>query len=85
MSKKIKLQEFARDMGLASKEVISLLGEYSDTPKKNTSALETDELNFLVEKLTQTHQDANFDRYFSAKEYPLIDRADPERPRKKPA
>lgn len=72
MSEKYKLQELAKDLGLASKEITDLLSQHSDTPKKNTASLDKEELDLVFEQLTQSHQEKNFDRYFSEKEYPMI-------------
>lgn len=82
MSEKYKLQELARDLGLGSKEVTDLLGQHFESPKKNTASLNREELDVVFEQLTQEHQEKGFDRYFSAKEYQIVDRADPEKPKK---
>ncbi len=82
MSEKYKLQELARDLGLASREVTELLSEHYDTPKKNTASLNGEELNVVFEQLTQSHEEESFDRYFGMSSYTLIDRADPVKPRK---
>ena len=82
MSEKYKLQELARDLGLASREVAELLSERTETPKKNTASLNGEELNVVFEQLTQSHEEESFDRYFGMSSYTLIDRADPVKPRK---
>lgn len=82
MSEKYKLQELARDLGLGSKEVTDLLGQHFENPKKNTASLNREELDVVFEQLTQERQEKDFDRYFAAKEYQMIDRADPEKPKK---
>ena len=64
---KYRVHEVAKDLGIASKEVISLLKEHLGEEKKHMTALTEDELNFIFEYYTQKNEVENFDEYFSAK------------------
>ncbi|MDR0859364.1 MAG: translation initiation factor IF-2 [Oscillospiraceae bacterium] len=55
---KYKLQDFAKDFGLATKDVITILGEYSTAPKNQQATLKEPDLNILFEYLTQAQQDS---------------------------
>ena len=63
---KYRVNEVAKDFGVPGKEVIALLAEYVDTPKKSMTALEENELDLVFEKFTQAHELENFDEYFAA-------------------
>ncbi|MDR0936862.1 MAG: translation initiation factor IF-2 [Oscillospiraceae bacterium] len=54
---KYKLQDFAKDFGLTTKDVITILGEYSTAPKNQQATLREPDLNILFEYLTQAQQD----------------------------
>ncbi len=62
---KYRVSEVAKDFGVPSKEVIELLGKYTDTPKKSATALTEEELDLVFEHFTQTRQVENFDAYFA--------------------
>ena len=64
---KYRVHEVAKDLGIASKEVIALLKEHLGEEKKHMTALTEDELNFIFEYYTQKNEVENFDEYFSAK------------------
>lgn len=61
---KYRLHEVAKDMNLQNKDVIDLLANYSDTPKKHMTALTDEELNIVFDYFTQQNQVENFDAYF---------------------
>ena len=61
---KYRLHEVAKDMNLQNKDVIDLLANYSDTPKKHMTALTDEELNIVFDYFTQQKQVENFDAYF---------------------
>ena len=63
---KYRVNEVAKDFGVASKDVIKLLEKYTDTVKKSQTALEESDLDIIFEYYTQQHQEENFDRYFAA-------------------
>ncbi len=52
---KYKVNELARDFGMQTKEIIEVLGRYSDTPKKSGQNLDERELSLVFEHLTQAH------------------------------
>ncbi len=61
---KYKVSDVAKDFGMASKEIIALLKEHFDEPKKTASALNEGELDVIFEVLTQQHASENFEAYF---------------------
>ena len=63
---KYRVNEVAKDFGVPGKEIIALLAEYVDAPKKSMTALEESELDLVFEKFTQAHELENFDEYFAA-------------------
>ncbi len=68
MMMKYRVSEVAKDFEVPSKEIIALLAEYTDTPKKSMTALEEAELDWVFEKMTQKHEVESFDAYFAAGE-----------------
>ena len=62
---KYRVSEVAKDFGKPTKEVIGLLAEFEDTPKKSMTALEEHELDLVFERFTQEAQVENFDEYFA--------------------
>lgn len=62
---KVKVHEVAKDFGLNTKDVIALLGEYYEEPKKSMTTLTEEELNTVFEYYTQNNQVDNFDAYFA--------------------
>ncbi len=65
---KYRVHEVAKDLGVASKEVIELLKDYLGEEKKHMTALTEDELNIIFEYYTQKNQVENFDAYFNSKQ-----------------
>lgn len=63
---KYRVNEVAKDFGVASKDVVKLLEDYTGTAKKSQTALEESDLDIIFEYYTQQHQEENFDRYFAA-------------------
>lgn len=64
---KYRVHEVAKDLGVASKEVIELLKNYLGEEKKHMTALTEEELDVVLEYYTQKNQVENFDEYFSSK------------------
>ena len=58
---KYRVHEVAKDLGIASKEVIALLKEHLGEEKKHMTALTENELNFIFEYYTQKNEVENFD------------------------
>ena len=67
MITKIKVSEIAKDFGLQNKDIIDILAKYFDEPKKSQTALDTKELDVLMDVLTQEHAVADFNAYFAMK------------------
>lgn len=65
---KYRVSEVAKDFGKTTKEVVGILAEFDDAPKKSMTALEENELDLVFERLTQANQVENFDEYFAAGE-----------------
>lgn len=70
---KYRVHEVAKDLNVPSKDIITLLGQHFDTPKKHMTALTEEELNVVFEYFTQKNQVENFDAYFASgkKEEPV--------------
>ena len=67
--KKYKVADLAKDFGKQNKEIIELLAEGSDEPKKKaTTALENKDLDLFFNKITVKNQVESFDRYFALAE-----------------
>ncbi len=65
---KVKVSDIAKDFGKQNKEVIEILSQYCEGPaKKQSTVLTEDELNILIDKITQDNSVKNFDAYFSGK------------------
>ena len=62
---KYRVHEVAKDFDRDTKDIVALLGNYYDEPKKSMTALEEDELNTVFEVITQGNQVENFDAYFA--------------------
>ncbi len=63
---KYRVHEVAKDFGMSSKEIITILEKHFDEPKKHSTALEDKELNIIFDTLTQNTQVSSFDDYFAA-------------------
>ena len=64
---KYKVSELARDMKVSSGEIIDILQKSFEGVKKPATALSSEEISFVLEKLTQKHAVTSFDEYFAAK------------------
>ncbi len=65
---KYAVRDVAKDLGLNSKDVIALLADYSDVPKKSVTSLTDDELNIVFEYYTQKTAVTDLNAYFAAAE-----------------
>ena len=52
---KNKVSDMAKDFGLTSKDILSVLSTYEDGSKKPSQVLSADEVNLIFEHLTQKH------------------------------
>ena len=66
MMNKYRVHEVAKDFNLPSKQVVDLLGEYFEEPKKHMTALTEEELDVVFEKFTKDNEVENFDEYFAS-------------------
>ena len=53
---KNKVSDMAKDFGMASKDILSVLSTYEDGSKKPSQVLSADEINLIFEHLTQKNQ-----------------------------
>lgn len=65
MTIKYRVHEVSKDLNVPSKDIIDLLANYSDTPKKHMTALTDEELNIVFDYFTQRHQVESFDAFFA--------------------
>ena len=79
---KYRVHEVAKDLDVANKEVLDILGKYVKEPKKHMTALEENELDIVFDKFTQDHAVQNFDAYFATRNKA---QEAPEQPAEKPA
>ena len=85
MSKKYRVNEVAKDLGLQNKDVLEVLEKYTEEPKKNMTALEEKDLDVIFENFTQNNQVANFNEYFKSASLPKEEKkAEPKPQEKKP-
>ena len=50
---KYKVSDFAKDLSISAKKVLDELNAMGSTGKKNSSTLEENELNYLLEKFSK--------------------------------
>ncbi len=62
---KYRVHEVAKDFDVQSKEIVNILKNFYEEPKKTQSPLEEAELDIVFEVLTQNNQVESFDRYFA--------------------
>lgn len=65
MRLKYRVHELAKDLKVTNKEILQVLANYFDEPKKYMTALTDEELNVVFEYFTKKNQCENFDAYFS--------------------
>ena len=53
MTVKYKVSDFAKDLSISAKKVLDELNAMGSTGKKNSSTLEENELNYLLEKFSK--------------------------------
>ncbi len=70
MAKKIKLSDAAKDLGIASQELIDYFAEKGDNKKKTASGLTEQEMDMILEHYTKLHEVKSFDDYFASKNDP---------------
>ena len=66
MTTKYRVYEVAKDFGQKSSDIIKLLEQYFEEPKKHQTALEPEELDVIFDTLTQKYAVESFDEYFAS-------------------
>ena len=83
--KKTKLAEAAKDLKLDNQELIDLLEKRDSVKRKNTTALNEDEMNYILEYYSQNNQVSSFDEYFESKNAKPEEKPEQPKEEKKPA
>ena len=65
---KYRVHEVAKDFGLNSKKILSILDTHMPAERTHMAALEDRELDLIFETVTQENSVASFDAYFAAGE-----------------
>ena len=65
MTNKYKISDLAKDFGLTSKDIITLVKELTGEEKKSGAALNEDEISAVFNALTKKHSVKSFNDYFS--------------------
>ena len=88
MTVKYKVSDFAKDLNLSAKKVLDELAAMGSTGKKNSSNLEENELNYLLEKFSKDNSVANLDEFLNSakapKEEPKAEKKVEKKAEKKP-
>lgn len=63
---KYKVSDFAKNLNLSAKKVLDELAAMGSTGKKNSSNLEENELNYLLEKFSKDNSVANLDEFLNS-------------------
>ena len=85
MAKKIKLSDAAKDLNVASQDIIDFFAGKGDTKKKASTGLTEDEMNVVLEHYTKLNEVKSFDEYFASKSDPRPERKEEPKPEKKTA
>ena len=64
---KYRVHEVAKDLGLTSKDITTILTEHATTPKNHMQVLGDDELSIIFECVTANHTVDDLEAYFAAK------------------
>ena len=70
MTVKYKVSDFAKDLNVSAKKVLDELAAMGSTGKKNSSTLEENELNYLLEKFSKDNSVANLDEFLNSAKAP---------------
>ena len=77
---KYKVSDFAKDLNLSAKKVLDELAAMGSQGKKNSSNLEENELNYLLEKFSKENSEKDLDAFLNSakepKEEPKAEKAD---------
>ncbi len=89
--KKTKLVDVAKDLKIDSQELIDLLEKHDSVKRKSATALNEEEMNYILEYYSQNNQVSSFDEYFDSKnakpedkkEEPKVEKKQTKKPVKK--
>ena len=70
MTVKYKVSDFAKDLNISAKKVLDELNAMGSTGKKNSSTLEENELNYLLEKFSKDHSETDLSAYLNSAKQP---------------
>ena len=82
---KYKVSDFAKDLNISAKKVLDELNAMGSTGKKNSSNLEENELNYLLEKFSKDNSVASLDEYLNSAKQPAQPEKKAEKKAEKPA
>ena len=85
MTVKYKVSDFAKDLNVSAKKVLDELAAMGSTGKKNSSNLEENELNYLLEKFSKDNSVASLDEYLNSAKQPAQPEKKAEKKAEKPA
>ena len=80
MTVKYKVSDFAKDLNISAKKVLDELNAMGSTGKKNSSTLEENELNYLLEKFSKDNSVKSLDEFLISAKAP---KAEPKPPRRR--
>jgi translation initiation factor IF-2 len=67
MMQKYRVHDVAVDLNLDSKDIINMIKDYSEEPKKSMTALTDEELDIIFDTFTQNNNYPNLNDYFSVR------------------
>ena len=76
---KYKVSDFAKDLSISAKKVLDELNAMGSTGKKNSSTLEENELNYLLEKFSKDNSVKSLDEFLNSAKAPKLSRSPPRR------
>mgnify|MGYP000113920307 CR=1 FL=1 len=79
MTVKYKVSDFAKDLSISAKKVLDELNAMGSTGKKNSSTLEENELNYLLEKFSKDNSVKSLDEFLNSAKPPRLSRSPPRR------
>ena len=79
MTVKYKVSDFEKDLSISAKKVLDELNAMGSTGKKNSSTLEENELNYLLEKFSKDNSVKNLDEFLNSAKAPRPRRSLPRR------
>ena len=64
---KYRVKEIAADFGVSTKEITEIMGKFFEKPKSNTQVLTDEELDVVIDYMTQSHQIDSLEQVFAVK------------------